>query len=97
IQSTNEAADDALLEALRLGTDDEQAIALDALFQRKTTHGLSGVIGQYEELPDTLQGQILVNIKALHHALRECGRSERTDLRLGAMRLIALGRQGKLA
>jgi HEAT repeat protein len=97
IESKNEAADDALLEALRLGTGPEQGVALDALFARKTTHGLSGVIGRYDDLPDALQADILKNIKALHHALREAGRSERTELRLAAMKLIALGRQGKLA
>ncbi|HSV16296.1 MAG TPA: HEAT repeat domain-containing protein [Tepidisphaeraceae bacterium] len=97
VQSKNEAADDALLEALRLGNEPEQAVALDALFQRKTVHGLSGVIGQFEELPEPRQAEILGNIKLLHHALRAAGRSERTELRLAAMRLIALGRQGKLA
>lgn len=97
VESKNEAADDALLEALRLGTDVEQAVALDALFQRRTTHGLSGVIGQYDELPEALRADILQNIKTLHHALRESGRSDRTELRLAAMKLIALGRQGKLA
>jgi hypothetical protein len=97
VQSKNEAADDALLEALRLGNEPERAVALDALFQRKTVHGLSGVIGQFEELPEALQAEILGHIKLLHHALRAAGRSDRTELRLAAMRLIALGRQGKLA
>jgi HEAT repeat protein len=97
VHSKNEAADDALLEALRLGTDVECAAALGALIQRKTVHGLSGVIGMYDELSGSLQAEIQANIKQLHHALREAGRSDRTELRLAAMRLIALGRQGKLA
>jgi HEAT repeat protein len=82
---------------LRLGNDLECAAALGALIQRKTVHGLSGVIGMYDELSDSLQAEIQTNIKKLHHALREAGRSDRTELRLAAMRLIALGRQGKLA
>ena len=97
VQSKNEAADDALLEALRRGNETEQTLVLDALFQRETTHGLSGVIGQYDDLPAPLQNEILSHIKTLHHALRESGRSDRTELRLAAMKLIALGRQGKLA
>jgi HEAT repeats len=97
VQSKNEAADDALLEALRLGNDHEQAIAMDALFRRKTTHGLTGVIGLYDSLGESLQTEIIAHIKLLHHALREAGRSDRTELRLAAMKLIALGRQGKMA
>jgi HEAT repeat protein len=97
VQSKNEAADDTLLEALRRGNEAEQNLVLDALFQRQTTHGLSGVIGQYDDLAESLQIEILQHIKTLHHALRESGRSERTELRLAAMKLIALGRQGKLA
>ena len=97
VQSKNEAADDALLEALRLGNLVEQGVALNALLQRETTHGLSGVIGLYDGLPESLQAEILSNIKTLHHAMREAGRSEDTDLRLAAMKLIALGKQGKLA
>src|SRR5204863_881977 len=68
-----------------------------ALSRRQSRRGLSGVIGQFGALPEPLQLQILGNIKTFHHALRECGRSERSELRLAAMKLIAIGRQGKLA
>ncbi len=97
IASKNEAADDALLEAIALGTAPERNIALDALFVRRTTHGLTGLIGIYSELPGSVQTQTLKNIKVLHHAIREAGRSDRVEMRLSAMKLIALGRQGKLA
>ena len=97
IASKNEAADDALLEAVVLGNPSERTIALDALFVRRTTHGLTGLIGIYAELPGSVQTQILKNIKLLHHAIREAGRSDRVEMRLSAMKLIALGRQGKLA
>ena len=40
---------------------------------------------------------VLAEIKTFYHALRECGRSKRPAVRAGAMKLIALGRQGKLA
>jgi HEAT repeat protein len=97
VESKNEAADAVLLEALRLGNEGEQRTALDALLERKSVRGLSGVVGQYKFLPESLQLHILNNVKHFHHALRECGRSDDASLRVAAMRLIALGRQGKLA
>jgi HEAT repeat protein len=97
VESDNAAADELLLEALRLGMPSEQSIMLDALIQRETVTGLSGVIGMYDQLPQELQFGVLAQIKAFHHSLRECGRSEDTNLRIMAMKLIALGRQGKLA
>ena len=64
IESENEAADDLLLEALRLGNPQEQAVALDALIERETATGLSGVVGLYAQLPDPLKLVILQNIKS---------------------------------
>src|SRR5436305_5818635 len=97
VRSPNEAADDVLLEALRLGTESERRGALDALLKRGTGRGLGGILSLYERLPDSLQLEILQNVKALHHALRESGRSDQNGQRLAAMKLIAQGRQGKLA
>jgi HEAT repeat protein len=97
IESKNEAADDALLEALSLGNPAEQQMVMDALFRRRTTHGLLGVIGQYQSMPEPLQEELIRNIRTLHHAIREAGRSDRPELRQAAMKLIAIGRQGKLA
>ena len=97
VASKNEAADDVLLEGLRRGSGDEQANILAALLERATVHGLRGVISLYESFPDPLQHIILENIRVMHHALRECGRSDDTTLRVAAIKLIALGRQGKLA
>lgn len=97
VESKNEAADAVLLEALRLGNEAEQRMALDALLERKTVRGLGGVVGLYKTLPESLQFHILNNVKHFHHALRECGRSDDPNLRIAAMKLIALGRQGKLA
>jgi HEAT repeat protein len=96
-QSKNEAADAVLVEALRLGVEREQEPVLAALLKRGTVRGLSGVIALYPALPAALQLRVLREIKVLHHALRECGRSDDAALRIAAMRLIALGRQGKLA
>ncbi|MGH7177143.1 MAG: hypothetical protein ACREJC_07180, partial [Tepidisphaeraceae bacterium] len=97
VESENQAADDLLLEALRVGNDLEKSTVLEALLRRETNRGLCGVVGDYPQLPDPLKLIVLREIKALYHALRECGRSTDTARRLAAMKLIALGRQGKLA
>jgi HEAT repeat protein len=97
VESENEAADELLLEAIALGTAAEKSVALDALLRRETTPGLCGVIARYDALPQELQLHVLGNIRSFHHALREAGRSDDSQLRLCAMKLIALGRQGKLA
>src|SRR5215207_8056211 len=92
-QSKNEAADDVLLEALRLGAENEQRPALDALLRRRTLRGLNGVIAAYATLPESLQLHVLRNVKLLHPALRASGRSEDVNQRLAAMKIIALARQ----
>src|SRR5687767_6605245 len=97
VQTKNEAADAVLLEALRLGAEHEQQAVLDALLARRTVRGMSGVVGLYARLPESLQVEVLANIKHFHPALREAGRSDDVGLRVAAMKLIALGRQGKLA
>ena len=97
VRSKNQAADDLLLQALRQASEGEQHRILDALMQRGTSAGLAGIIAHYDQLPEAAQLTVLENIKTFHHALAECGRSEDVGLRLAAMRLIALGRQGKLA
>jgi hypothetical protein len=97
VRSKNEAADDVLVEALRLGDDGERGRALDALVRRRTVRGLCGVIGLFDRLPEPLQGTVLRELKAFYPAIREAGRSDNPTLRVAALRLIALGRQGKLA
>jgi HEAT repeat protein len=97
VASPNEAADDLLLEGLHLGVEVEKAVMLDALMARKSIRGLSGVVEYFDKLSTRLQGHVLRHVKVLHSALRECGRSDRSELRLAAMKLISLSRQGKLA
>lgn len=96
IASENEAADDLLLEALDLGNDIEKRVALGAIVRRSTLHGLSGVVERYEILPGSLKLAILERISDFGAALSECGRSHNSNRRLAAMRLIALGRRGRL-
>src|SRR5688572_17689858 len=97
IAAKNDAADDCLLEAMRFGSEPEKRTCLDALIRRGTERGLGGVIAQYDKLPESLQGTVLGEIRKFHHAIRECGRSDDPGTRLAALKLIALGRQGKLA
>jgi hypothetical protein len=96
-ETKNEAADDVLLEALRLGSEQEKGMILAGLIRRKNVRGLTGVILQFDSLPAARKQDVLQSIGVFHPALRECGRSEDTSLRLLAMKLIALGHQGKLA
>jgi hypothetical protein len=97
VSSKNEAADELLLEAMRLGAEHEKVAMLDAIVRRGTVHGLGGVVGLFDSLQQPMQIEVLKQIKAFHPALRECGRSDNFNLRLAAMKLIAMGRQGKLA
>src|SRR4051812_1264170 len=97
IRSRNEAADDVLLEALRVGNEEERQVLLDALLERRTPKGLTGIISLFDKLPEPLQIKVLDEVKLFHTALRLSTRSEDLNLRMAAMRMIALGRQGRLA
>ena len=97
IASKNAAADEVLVDALRLGAPDEQTVVLGALLARKSTRGLIGVLGLFEELSPALQGEVVANAKLFHGAIREAAGGERTAARRGAIALVAAGRQGKLA
>ena len=98
IESKNESADDVLVEALRLGSPEEKV----PVFRRASCYGrrcgsLCGIIEQFDNLPEPLQQQVLKEIKVFHPAIREAGRSDNHPLRLAALKLIAMGHQGKLA
>ncbi|WP_428937426.1 HEAT repeat domain-containing protein [Fontivita pretiosa] len=97
VQTENAAADQVLLEALRLGEEPEKLAALDGLIRRDSVSALCAVVGLYEQLPAAVQQQILNQIRHFHPAVRQCGRSDDHDLRRAAMKLIALARQAKLA
>ncbi|MFT3786998.1 MAG: HEAT repeat domain-containing protein [Tepidisphaeraceae bacterium] len=96
VHSDNSAADDVLVDALRMGTVTEQRVILAAILARKTTGALIGVVEHYDKLAEALQVEILQNIKDFYTAIREAGRSSVAQQRLSAIKLIAQGRQGKL-
>ncbi len=97
VKSPNAAADEVLVDALRVGKPHEQVLILGALLARNSLRGLVGVIELYERLCEPLQREVRSNIKAFHAAVREAGRSDIASQRLGAIKLIADARQGKLA
>src|SRR5687767_9324757 len=97
VASPNEAADDVLLDAVRLGVEPEKLLALNALLRRRTHRGLCGIVGQYNDLPQACQLLVLDNVKLFYAALRDCGRSKDPATATSAMKLIALGRLGRLA
>ena len=97
IASKNEAADDVLVDALRVGTPAEQVVVLGAILARNNPRSLAGVIELFDKLPEQTQGQILANAGEFHAAIREAGRGENSARRLAAIRFIAVARQGKLA
>lgn len=97
IRSKNEAADDVLVECLRFGNETEQLRALEAIIDKKSVRALVGVLGLFDRLPEALQLLVLKQIKVFHTAIREAGRSDDPPTRVAAMKLIAMGRQGRLA
>lgn len=95
IASKNEAADDVLLEAMRLGDTTERARAMEALLLRKTQTGAFGLLRALETLPHDLRLTLIQRASDLYHHLPEAGRSDDLKLRVAALRLIALSRLGK--
>ena len=71
---------------LRLGNEQEKTVALKALLTRGTLRGMSGLIEQFEGLPDALRLQILREIRRIQPALGEYARHADTSRRLQAMR-----------
>lgn len=96
-RSPNEAADDVLLDALRLGGASEQPAVLRAILDRANVRSCTGLVETYEKLPDALQRDVLRNLGRLYPALREMARSDAASRRLAAINLIGIGHAGKLA
>ena len=97
VKSANGAADDVLLEAVRVGTPAEAARALGGLFERGTAAGLAGVVGRYADLPAELRSGVASRADELDAAVRDAGRAGDADARRSAVRLIADSRQASLA
>lgn len=97
VASQNEAADDVLLEAMRIGNALEASRALGAILERKTPTGIFGVLRQFDSLLNDLRLMVVERAADLYHLLPEAGRHEEAPLRVVAIRLIALGKLGQLS
>jgi HEAT repeat protein len=97
LASRNDAADAALLDAIRLGNPQEQCEALAVLIERQSTEGLGTVVEHFDDSSPEVKAHVIKELSWFHHALREAARSERSERRLAAIHLIGRGRQGKLA
>jgi HEAT repeat protein len=97
VSADNQAADDLLLEALRVGNDHERAIALEALTRRANSHGLFGVLELFDQLSPKTQKLIIDKATTFYFVLSDAGRSDNHAARLAAMKIIASARLGKLS
>ena len=96
IASENQAADDLLLEALRVGDANEKRGVIETIISRANAASLNGVLKQFNDLPKLCQAQVLTNVRAFYHVLSEAGRSKDKAIRLAAIQIITQARQGKL-
>jgi len=96
IESKNEAADEVLLDGLRLGSPAEQNMVLEAILRRSGMASLLGVVDAYAGFDERLQRKVLERVGSLHHALRDAGKSDMLSRRVAAISIIAHARQGKL-
>ncbi len=97
VNSENRSADDLLLEALRIGNEQEQSIALEGLVRRGNNYGLGGVLAQFADLPRAIQRMIVERAKSFYFALSEAGRSDNRPARIAAIKVISHARIGKLS
>lgn len=97
VTADNQAADDLLLEAMRIGNEHERAIALEALTKRANSHGLFGVLELFEQFSPKTQKLIIDKASTFYFVLSDAGRSESHAARLAAMKVIAAARLGKLS
>lgn len=97
VASRNEAADDVLLETIRLGDSVERARALKGILDRKTETGIFGLIEMYDELSPDLRMTIAQRAMDLYAVLPEAGRSNNVELRKAAVRMVSVTRLGKLS
>ena len=97
VKSANGAADDVLLEAVRVGSPAEAARALGALFQRRTDAALAGIVGRYADLPAELRPLVAERVEQLDQAVRDAARGGDADERRSAIKLVGDSRQATLA
>ncbi|MEM8874547.1 MAG: HEAT repeat domain-containing protein [Planctomycetota bacterium] len=84
----NPAVDEALLEALALGEEDEKEAALALLIRRAKATGLLGLLRRYERLSTPLQEKIQQASEVMRPVVRSASKAGDIALRVSAMRYI---------
>lgn len=87
-QLDNPAVDEALLEALALGEDDEKRNALDLLLRRGKATGLLGLLRRYDRLSSTLQESVRAASDIMRPFVRTASTTGDIPLRVSAMRYV---------
>ncbi|MEM6561924.1 MAG: hypothetical protein AAF656_09995, partial [Planctomycetota bacterium] len=84
----NPAVDDALLEAIGLGEEEEKSAALDLLLRRGTPKGLLGLLRRYDRLSIALQAKVQASAEQMRPVVRSAAKAGDIALRVAAMRFI---------
>jgi HEAT repeat protein len=95
-ESTNPAADDALLEAMCRAEPPIAEAAARVLLTREQTPGLTGVVQAFDRLPTPIQQAVVGRIDRLFPALRQCIRSEEAQVCKNTITIIAQGGNQRL-
>jgi len=97
LHTRNLAADDALVLAIPRLEPDEQAQAIDILFQRDHDAALGQLVALYGTADEHLRQQLRDHADALSAGARICMTDERLEARQSAIELIRASRSGRLA
>lgn len=87
-QSSNLAADSALVDALPKLTDSLRRSALEIIFDRGQDHGLNVLVAHFGAYDPALQSIVLEYVEHLHAAARRAIASEAQSARLSAIQFI---------
>lgn len=90
------AADEVLLEVLRLGDADEAAAAAEALLRRKREAGLVGLFAAWNRLPAELQTRLVASADQLTAAAAKGTRHGSEEARAGIAAFVAATRDVRL-
>ncbi len=96
-RSENLAADAAFVEALPLLDEPLQTAAATRILERANSNGLSGLVGGFRNYGPALQSLLIDQTPRLFEAARTCMSSEVVEARLGAIALIQMASECRLA
>jgi len=91
-ESTDPAADDALLAALRQADPPTALAVIETLLVRQSRRGLFGLVESFHLLEEQLRQAVILDVDRLFGVLREAAQSRDEQLRLNVLSLIQEGR-----